>query len=164
MITHFFNKIQMILSTESGWLSLMGMMIANYFAGYRLSVSLVVLLVFLDLVWGIASSIKQGSFAKSELARDSISKISVYGCSIISFIAIDKLVGIGSGITTTIICAVIMLVELWSMIASMLIVFPNMPFLRVIRPVLLGEIANKLRMSEDDVKKYLEETNKNERN
>ena len=155
MINHILNKIQMILSAASGWISLLGTIVANFFAGCKLSVSLVLLLVFLDLGWGIASSIKRGAFARSELARESVSKFAVYGCCIIASVALDKLIGITFSISTISICALIMLVEMWSMAGSMLIVFPNMPFLKIIRPILLGEIANKLGVSVDEAKQYL---------
>lgn len=155
MINHFLLKLHMILSTSTGWISLLGAVIVNYFSGHGCSVGLVVLLSSLDLVWGITSSLKRGTFALSELGRESVSKLSVYGCVMILFVGLDKLCG--CELTTIVVCSLISLVEGWSMAGHMLIVFPNMPFLRLLRPVLLGEIANKLKMSVEDAKKYMEE-------
>ena len=48
-----------------------------------------------------------------------------------------------------------------------LIVFPNLPFLRLIRGALVGEIANKLHVSEDFVKatfEIMDEKKKDENN
>lgn len=158
MINHFLLKLHMILSTSTGWISLLGAVIVNYFSGHGCSVGLVVLLSFLDLVWGITSSLKRGTFALSELGRESVSKLSVYGCVMILFVGLDKLCG--CELTTIVVCSLISLVEGWSMAGHMLIVFPNMPFLRLLRPVLLGEIANKLGVSIDEAKKYLNDEDK----
>ncbi len=155
ILIHFLNKLELILSTIGGWLSLLGIIIVNYFSGYSLSISLVILLVVLDLVWGVAASIVRGTFAKSELARDTFSKFTVYGSCIIVAIALDKLIGIKTPISTVSICSLIMLVEAFSMAGSMLIVNPKMPFLRLLQPILIGEIANKLHMSVEEAKKYL---------
>jgi hypothetical protein len=149
----------MILSTLGGWISLMITGVLNYFAGYEFSVRLVVLLASLDLAWSIASNIKRGTFALSELARDSVSKLSVYGCVMIVFVGIDKLCVHDGGITTIVVCSLISLVEAWSMAGHMLVMFPNMPFLRLLKPILIGEIANKLKMSVEDARRYMEGVN-----
>jgi len=80
----------------------------------------------------------------------------VYGTAIVVFIMIDKLLRIGDGLTLSVICAVIVLVEFWSMSASALICFPRMPFLRLLRKALVGEIAGKLGVKTEDVEKTLE--------
>lgn len=54
------------------------------------------------------------------------------------------------------ICIGIILVELWSTAASMLICFPRMPFLQLLKKALVGEIASKLRVKPEDVEIALE--------
>ena len=109
---------------------------------------------------GIASSLKQKRFTKSELARDSFSKLAVYGSVIVLFILIDKLIGASNGLTTSAICICIILVELWSTSASMLICFPNMPFLKLLKKALVGEIASKLNVKTEDVENALQALNR----
>ena len=140
MIWHFLYKLQAILSTFSGWVSLLGVFLANFFAGYQSAIDAVVIVVTLDLAWAIASAIKRGTFAYSYLGKESVSKLSVYGSVIVGFVVLDKLVGMALPVTTIVVCLLISLVELWSMAGSMLIVFPNMPFLRLLRPILRGEM------------------------
>jgi hypothetical protein len=140
MIWHFLFKLQAILSTFSGWVSLLGVFLANFFAGYQSAIEAVVIVVTLDLAWAIASAIKRGTFAYSYLGKESVSKLSVYGSVIVGFVVLDKLVGMALPVTTIVVCLLISLVELWSMAGSMLIVFPNMPFLRLLRPILRGEM------------------------
>ena len=158
LLCHFLHKLGAILSTISGWISLLGVMLANFFAGYQSAIEAVVIVVMLDLAWAIASAVKRGTFAYSYLGKESVSKLSVYTSVIVGFVVLDKLVGVALPVTTILICSLITLVELWSMAGSMLIVCPNMPFLRLLRPILRGEIAHKLRISEAQVEEYLNGT------
>lgn len=160
ILEHFLNKLEEVLSTVWGWVMCLCLLIANFMVGYEVMVGFTVGAVVMDAVWGIAASLKQGRFTKSELARDSFSKLSVYGSVILIFIFIDKLMGVGNGLTTSVICIGIILVELWSTAASMLICFPKMPFLQLLKKALIGEIASKLNVKTEDVEKALETLNK----
>ena len=133
ILEHFMNKLSVVLSTAWGWAVCVGLIVANFLAGYETMVGFTVAAVVMDAAWGIASSVKQGRFTKSELMRDSLSKLAVYGSVILLFILIDKLLGVGNGLSTSVICICIILVELWSTAASMLICFPNMPFLQLLK-------------------------------
>lgn len=154
ILEHFLNKLTVVLSTVWGWLLAIFLIIANFLAGYETMVGFTVAAVLMDAAWGIASSLKQKRFTKSELARDSFSKLAVYGSVIVLFILIDKLIGASNGLTTSAIC--IILVELWSTSASMLICFPNMPFLKLLKKALVGEIASKLNVKTEDVENALQ--------
>lgn len=160
IIINVTHKLMDILSTAWGWAAWLSILITNFFAGYEFAITVTVIAIILDGVWGIAAALKQGRFTLSELARDTVMKMSVYGTAIIVFIAIDKLSHISGGLTISLICAVIILVEFWSMSASMLICYPNMPFLRLMRKALVGEIASKLNVSPDKVSEVLEELKK----
>ena len=156
ILEHFMNKLSVVLSTAWGWVVCVGLIVANFLAGYETMVGFTVVAVVMDATWGIASSVKQGRFTKSELMRDSLSKLAVYGSVILLFILIDKLLGVGNGLSTSVICICIILVELWSTAASMLICFPNMPFLQLLKKALVGEIASKLNVKPEDVEATLD--------
>lgn len=160
-LEHFFNKLSVVLSTIYGWLVCVFLIVANFLAGYKIMVGFTVGAVVMDAVWGIASSLKQKRFTTSELARDSFAKLAVYGSVIMIFIFIDKLIGVSNGLTTSVICICIILVELWSTAASMLICFPSMPFLQLLKKALVGEIASKLNVKAEDVENALDQLNKN---
>lgn len=156
VLEHFLNKLTVVLSTVWGCLLAIFLVIANFLAGYETMVGFTVAAVLMDAAWGIASSLKQKRFTKSELARDSFSKLAVYGSVIVLFILIDKLIGASNGLTTSAICICIILVELWSTSASMLICFPDMPFLKLLKKALVGEIASKLNVKTEDVENALQ--------
>ena len=77
ILEHFLNKLTVVLSTVWGWLLAIFLIIANFLAGYETMVGFTVAAVLMDAAWGIASSLKQKRFTKSELARDSFSKLAV---------------------------------------------------------------------------------------
>lgn len=159
-IVHFFEKLLMILSSIYGWITGILLIILNAIVDHKIAITFVVVVVTLDLFWGIAAARKMHRFATSELMRDTLGKLAVYGTAILTFCFIDKMLGDSVTLTTAMICSIITLVELWSSMGNALIVFPNIPFLRLIRGALVGEIANKLHVSEDEVKETFNITDK----
>lgn len=150
----------MILSSIYGWVTGILLIILNAIVDHKIAITFVVVVVTLDLFWGIAAARKMHRFATSELMRDTLGKLAVYGTAILTFCFIDKMLGDSVTLTTAVICSIITLVELWSSMGNALIVFPNIPFLRLIRGALVGEIANKLHVSEDQVKEAFNITDK----
>lgn len=156
ILTSMAHKLGEALQTAWGWAAAALSFCAGWFAGSGTAILITLLAVVLDGVWGIAAALKQGRFALSELARESVMKMTVYGTAVICFIGIDKLLGIESGMTLAVVCAVIVLTELWSICANALICYPDMPFLKLMRRALIGEIARKLGVREDDVRQTLD--------
>lgn len=154
-IVHVGERINAILHTVQGWIAALVLLITNYIAGHEFAVGLVVAITIMDAVWGIAVSIKRGKFALSELARLTVAKLAVYGCAMFTFIGCDRL--IDANITTAAVAMAITLVEFWSSCGSMLIIFPNLPVLRLLKKALIGEIASKLHIPEEEVEKVLAE-------
>lgn len=153
IIWHVYDKLCSILQTVWGW-ALGGLIflinyIMNYFVGHKFIIFLVVAVTLMDAFWGIVVSVKQGRFTLSELARLTIAKLAVYGCAMFVFVGLDKVTD--AALTTSIVGSAIVLVEFWSSCGSMLILFPNFLFLKLLRKALKGEIAAKLHVSEDKV-------------
>ena len=153
MFTHLINKLTSILQTGWGWLLGIGFAIADYIGGHSFVVFLVLAVTFIDAAWGIAVSVHNHKFTLSELLRLTVSKLAVYGCALFVFIGLDKF--INSTVTASIIGAAIVLVEFWSSCASMLILYPNFLFLRLLKKVLAGEIASKLNIPVEEVEDVL---------
>lgn len=154
-------KLGEILQTMSGWIAFAAFFVADYFAGHAFIVGLAVVVTIMDAVWGIAVSIKQGKFTLSELARLTIAKLAVYGCALTVFVGLDKVTD--TVISGSFVGAAIVLVEFWSCCASMLIIYPHILFLRLMKKALIGEIASKLHISEEEVEKVFIEAEKKKR-
>jgi hypothetical protein len=151
-----------ILQTAWGWalggLIFMTNYLMYYFVGHKFTIFLVVAVTLMDAFWGIVVSYRQGRFTLSELARLTIAKLAVYGCALFVFAGLDRVVD--ATFTTAIVGSAIVLVEFWSSCGSMLILFPNFLFLKILRKALTGEIAAKLHVSEDEVETVLYGTKK----
>ena len=160
-IEHIGAKLLSILHTVQGWVIAGLVFLADYIVGHELAVGLVVFVTLMDAAWGITVSIKKKKFALSELARLTIGKLAVYGCAMLVFIGLDNMVGMT--LTASIICAAITLVEMWSASASMLILFPNFLFLKLLRKALTGEIAAKLGIEPWEVEHILDDEKKKRR-
>ena len=156
---HSARHLIQILQNKWSWMICAGIAIAEYIGGHSFIVFLVVAVTLIDAAWGIAVSVHQGKFTLSELARLTVSKLAVYGCALFVFIGLDKFVN--STITASVIGAAIVLVEFWSSCASMLILYPNFLFLRIMKKALIGEIASKLGISEEAARELMENGNGN---
>lgn len=152
----FASKCDEVYSTVAGWLVTTTIIIANFFAGYALSASAVLVAVVLDAFWGIASALKRGKFAYSELMRDTITKLTSYGTALVICIFCERLLDASTTLATSVVSAIICATELWSMAGSILIINPDIPLFKLFRHVLTGEIARKLRIDEDKVEEALQ--------
>ena len=149
-IQHLFQKIVSLAHCVQGWAAALLFFVADYFAGHQFTVFFV-----LSMTLIIAVSVHRGQFTLSELARLTIAKLAVYGCALFFFVSLDRIAD--TVFSTSIVGAAIAAVEFWSSCGSMLILFPNFLFLRLLRKALTGEIASKLNISEEEVKDILKD-------
>lgn len=155
MIASFFAKLAEVLSSIWGWFITAAFAAVNFYAGYKLAFVSVGVLIMIDMMLGIWAAIKQGKYARSELMRDTVSKVVIYGLALVALIHIERLCGdtyFGVNICAALICAT----EFWSVSGNALIINPNLHFFKLMRPALIGEIARKLHRSEDEVRETLE--------
>lgn len=160
ILSHCWTKIAALFQTLYGWILALFALLIDYFAPHSLVIELVVLATIMDAVWGIAVSVKERKFTLSELMRNTVGKLTVYGSALFIFVGLDKFTE--SQISTKVIGGVIMLVELWSSSASMLILFPEFPFLKLFQKALQGEIASKLNVPVEEVQEALKRKKKDE--
>ncbi len=143
------------------WLAGFGLFIAEAVSGGSLIIYLVVIATAIDLVCGIAVAIKRKNFAKSELMRLTVEKFVVYGAALLVFLCVDKAIENETSwdfaLTSGVVGVVITMTEAWSFLASMLILFPKNPFLRMFQKALVGEIARKLQCEEEAVEAILKD-------
>lgn len=148
-------KLAASLSTLSGWLMAVCVFIADYFGGHKFVCWLVIAVTVMDAIWGIAVSLKLGNFTTSELARQTIVKLAVYGCILFAFVGLDRVADMT--ISASVIGSLIVLVETWSSCGAMLILYPHIVILRLLKKHLAGEIASKLNCDVSEVENVLKE-------
>lgn len=155
VILSFFIKLGELLNTIYGWLLMSCMIVLNFLTDYQMAFIGVITCILIDMVVGIWCALKQKKYAKSELMRDTFSKLFIYCGALVMVIFMEKLIGVDVLITTNICAAVICATELWSIAGNALIINPNLHFFKLIKFALVGEIARKLHMEENDVKETL---------
>lgn len=154
LIASFFIKLWELLQTLWGWLIVGAFAAIDFYGGYKLAFVSVFICIAVDMILGIWSAIKRKKYARSELVRDTFSKIVIYTLALVMLIHMDQL--IESTAVFTNICAAIMCgTEFWSISANALIINPNLLFFKLMRPALIGEMARKLNITEDQVKDAL---------
>ena len=160
------TRFDEMISNIVGFCVACAIVVVNCLIGYKFALIVVLASVLLDMVWGIAAARKQGKFTLSELGRDTVCKIGAYGTALLMAILIENLL-MGSHVlaeesgtdvrwAVDIIASIIAAVEAWSICGNILIVRPNIVFFRLIRKPLVGEVARKLHISEDEVQEIFE--------
>lgn len=123
-------------------------------------IHLVIGFVFADMLFGLGVTIfKKGwGHILSCRLRDSLVKILFYVTIIVGLFLIESVLIGGYFLTAKLAFAVIAGTELWSIMANMLVLFPNLPALKLLKKYLTGEIAKKLSINEDNAEQILNDS------
>ena len=148
-----------IVQSPGGWFAGLGLFVVDALTGGKLVIYTVVIASVIDLACGIAVSQKKKQFTLSELMRNTVEKLAVYGAVLLAFLCLDKVLAAETSleisITSGLVGAVITMSEAWSLSASPLILFPKNSFLRLMQKALTGEIAKKLGCEPEEVEAIL---------
>ena len=154
-LTRLSDKFTELIHYPIAWISGFGLFVLDAVTGGKLIIYIVIIASAIDLVCGIAVAIKRKSFARSDLMRQTVEKLLVYGLVLLVFLCIDHVIERETGFTTDLtaglVGVIITLTETWSFLASLLIIYPNNPFLQMLQKYLIGELARKLGCEEADV-------------
>lgn len=160
------ERFDSMISTSWGFICALAIAVFEFLLGYKVAIGVVFAAVLLDMIWGIVAALKQKKFLRSELMRDTITKIGAYGAAILMTAFLENLIagshtigaeeGTSSRIAVDVVAFIISCTEFWSICGNILIVRPNSIFFKLIRLSLIDEIASKLGMQKDDVKKVFE--------
>jgi hypothetical protein len=141
------------MSTFYGQIILILSAIASFLAPEAICFIVVFSAVMADLFWGILAALICKKFILSKALRDSIKKIGVYAFTLLGVYCIGIIIHDDFFIGTKVMSAIATACELWSMSASMLIVKPDMPFIKIFRAQLKGEVESKLNRNLDTILK-----------
>ena len=158
-LTRGVEKLGEIASYPLAWVSGFALFVLDAVTGGKLIIYVVIVAAIVDHACGIAVALTRKKFTQSELMRQTVEKLLVYGCVLLVFLCIDHVIeretGFETDITSGAIGVLMTLVESVSFTASLLILFPRNAFLRMFQKMLKGEIARKLNCEEDEVDKIL---------
>ena len=158
-IGHILDKLGEIFQYPITWIIGLGLFVLDAVSGGKMVIYMVVISATIDLICGIAVARSKKEFTLSELMRQTVEKLVIYGFALLVFLCIDKVIesetGFQTDITSGIVGVLITLTEVWSFMASLLILFPKNAILKLLQKQLTGEIARKLGCEEDEVIKIL---------
>ena len=154
------SKIVSLISVAWGWVIVVVATVFNLFLPIRDMFYVLFLLLAVDTIVGLLASKKNKKAFTSDKARGCFYKLFVYLVVLcLVFIAETVLV---FDLTVKLLFGVGYAIELVSIAANLLILHPNMPFLRLISGALIGEIASKMNMGKDEVEDILNKKDEKE--
>lgn len=151
LLSHLIVYSCKLASSVYGWAIIAIGSIASFFATEKYAFVAVLCAIILDALFAIISAVRLGKFILSKLGRVTLFKISAYGAALVFSFLIEKLAHDDGFIAVKIAAAWAIACEFWSMSASILIVWPDAVFFRIMRRHLKGEIAAKLGAPIDDI-------------
>lgn len=148
-------KLTEIGQSIHGWAMMLGAFFLAYIGEGLASFAVVLAVVALDAIFGIVASIRRGGFILSYLARESLVKVLIYGVVLFVFYMIEHTLPIATLIATPVMATIIAVIELWSILAHVSILKPDLAIIKVLRLALRGEIARKLGVDPSEVTEAL---------
>lgn len=152
LFSHILDLLRKVGSSFYGWLLAVLSSVGAFFATEKYCFYVVLTAIMLDALFGtIVSIYKKRGFALSKLGRVTTFKILSYGASLVMVFMVEKLAHDTGFVAIKIVTGWAAACEFWSMSASVLIIWPDAPFFRIMRRQLKGEIAAKLGRPIDDI-------------
>jgi len=152
--THSISKnIHSIFTTIYGWALIASTTLLTIIKPETFPLLVVLVAIFLDFIWGILAAIKQKKPILSTRIKESFKKVFIYGSALLTILLIERIIHEEWEIATKISCVLAAACEFWSMSANMLIFKPDMPFLKLFRLQLKGEIEKKTGINTDKILK-----------
>ena len=151
------DSIQKVFSNLFGWIIALFSAYLAWLGNDSGSFLLVLIAIVWDMAWGIASAVKRHDFVLSYLLRETFCKIIVYVGAMSIVLLAERMLGLTSGLTVKIIAVIATSVELFSSAGNILIIKPDFVFVRFFGKYLVGEIADKMKISHDEARQILED-------
>lgn len=145
-------RLMELLNLFYGWVIAALIFLFNFFSPELYAFVVVLVAIFIDAFFGLTVAMrKRGDFALSKLGRITLFKISAYMFTLVMLFMVEKLAHDQGFIGVKVAAAWAAACEFWSFSASILILWPDAPFFKILRKQLRGEIATKLGQPIDDI-------------
>lgn len=155
LITRMWEKFQHIFTHMWGWVSLALITLFNYFQSALYIYYSILAIIIIDAVLGIIVSKKKGTFILPYLGRETSWKILFYTLLFFAIHIFETTFGSEMNIGLLLAFSVAGIFELISILANGLIIKPDFALFKALLKYLKGEVARKLRISENDVEECL---------
>ena len=150
------DSIQKVFSNLFGWIIAVFTAYLSWLGDDSGSILLVIVALMWEMAWGIAAAMKRHNFVLSYLLRETFCKIIVYVGAMSIVLFAERMLGLTSGLTVRIIAVIATSVELFSSAGNILIIKPDFVFVRFFGKYLVGEIADKMKISHNEARQMLD--------
>lgn len=145
-------KLESVAFSLAGWCIAIGTAVFTFFLPEIYAFGVVFVAIMLDAFFGLSVAVhSRRDFALSKLGRVTLFKMSAYMATLILVFMVEKMAHDQGFIGVKVAAGWAAACEFWSMSASILILWPEAPFFKLLRKQLKGEIAAKLNQNLDDV-------------
>jgi cytochrome c biogenesis protein CcdA len=160
------GKLVNLYSEVSSWVGTLFIFLTSFLGDSGDWIIYILIITLIDLIVAIIKSIKLGKGILSNKLVSYLGKISIYVLVFIGFYFLDKTLDFDSQWFSRIYSSIIIFSEIWSILANVSIIRPNLPVIRLLQSILKTEISKKLEIDQDKLDKYFkssqnEESNKN---
>lgn len=133
-----------IFNSILGWIGALLNSLLLFIAPEKYAFLFVLVAIILDAVFGIAVAVRNGKYVLSKLGRITLFKITAYASCLVMVLMFERLITSSSAsVGIRIAAGWAVACEFWSMSASILIIYPEAVFFRIMRKALAGEIEAK---------------------
>lgn len=146
-------KASIFFSTCWGWITTVFGMLLTFLLPIQYMFILLFTIIIVDAVFGLIAANKQNIPITSSKARQTVNKMLIYFITLSLAYAIEYIFHVT--IIIKVLFVIACLVELYSAIANVLIIKPDMPFFRLFEKIVKGEIVKKSGIKEEDVNDIL---------
>lgn len=145
------NVILKLGSTYYGWALASACSLLTFFSTERYAFQIVLAAILIDAAFGVWVSIINGRFVLSKLMRVTLFKIASYMAALVMVFMVEKLAHDSGFFGVKVVAGWAIACEFWSMSASILIIWPEAAFFKIMRRHLHGEISAKLGTDISDI-------------
>lgn len=156
-IRYFISRLWDVLENAYARIGAAVIWIIGFFSPVWYPFMVVLIMIGIDLYWGIRAAYIRRQLVLSEAGRRTVDKITSYLSCLTAVYLIEHIIFENSIVITSGIAALASACELWSFSASILIIHPNFPFIRLFRKQLRGEIESKANISLEELDKLYSE-------
>ena len=139
------EKVHVFLTNSWGLMITAFGFLGSFFTPVKYAFVAVGIAILIDLLFGIAGAVKQGKPILSEVWRENtFAKVMIYFGPLSLIFVLERVFVEDTFYFTKLGCVIAGGCELWSMLASALIIAPGLLFPKILRLQLRGEIESKL--------------------
>lgn len=152
-VSGIWAKFIAILSSCWGWIAGICLSLLNFLIPLQYMFLLLGIIILFDFLAALVGAYKRNIHITSEKGRGTLIKALIYMLLISLTFSCEIIIGVS--IAHKVLFAIACLIELYSLTANLLIIKPDMPFLKLFAGLVKGEISKKTEIKKEKIEEIL---------